>query len=130
MPRHISKADASAIDEILTNEPNVNLHEVANRYNTTYETVRQRRVRIRRFQSTGIDERKRAGPRGKVTEAIKEYALWLISKDNQLYEDEVATHIEYEFNVKLSQPTISRLWASTQITHKALEVAARQRNQI
>jgi len=130
MAPRLSKVVAEEIDEILEAEPNVDLNEVAAVYNTTYKSVCERRKGIRKRLATGINSRKRAGPTGKVTPEIREYALWCITKDNQLYEDEVAAHIEAEFDVALHQSTISRLYTQAKITHKALEVEAQQRNEI
>lgn len=130
MAPRLSAAAGAEIDQILTDNPTVDLQQLAHQYSTTYKTMSVRRRKLRQRVATGIDDRRTPGPQPSATPEIKDFALWLISKDPELYLDEVATHIYFEFDVKLSTSTISRLWAECKVTHKKIQAEALQRNEV
>lgn len=122
-------ADAAAdLDEWLANDLEADLLQLANLFNITYKSVCERRKKLRARMASGYDPRRRAGRKPVITAAVEDFALQLIFKDPTLYGDEVATFIEYEFDIILCQQTISRLWRRASLSRKQVIAQAKQRN--
>lgn len=63
MAPRLSKEDGELIDEILRNNPNSDANELAELFHTTYKSVSERRRKLFQRMRTGIDDRKKPGPK-------------------------------------------------------------------
>jgi hypothetical protein len=61
MAPHLSLREIAAIDAIVIQPYYPDLHELATKFNTTYETIRYRRYQIRVRTVLGWDPRKKPG---------------------------------------------------------------------
>ena len=119
-----SKEDGDAIDQFLQRDPKVNCRDLAALFHTTYESVNERRRKLRLRELTGIDPRRPAGSQPLITSRVKLFCIWLISRDPELTLDEIADFIYLKFDLALHKSTISRLWKSTKISYKKCYVIA------
>ena len=124
MAPNLSKRVRDALDESLRDNPQIDPHEIAVLYGTTYSTVIKRRALVRRIELTGTDTRRKAGRPRIITPELLEYAIALIERNATLYQDEVADFIYMEFGIQLDQPQVSRLLKQAGISHKKLFVQA------
>ncbi len=99
MAPNLSKRVRDALDESLRDNPQIDPHEVAVLYGTTYSIVIKRRALIRRIELTGVDNRRKPGRPRIITPEILEYAIALIKRDSTLYLDEVADYLYMEFGI-------------------------------
>lgn len=130
MAPNLSKRVRDALDESLRDNPQIDPHEIAVLYGTTYSIVIKRRALVCRIELTGTDTRRKAGRPRIITPELLEYAIALIERNATLYQDEVADFIYMEFGIQLDQSQVSRLLKQAGISHKKLSVQACQRNEV
>jgi hypothetical protein len=99
MAPNLSKRVRDALDESLYNNPQIDPHEVAMLYSTTYSIVIKHRALIRRIELTGINNRRKLGYPRIIMPKILEYAIALIKRDSTLYLNEVADYLYIEFGI-------------------------------
>jgi hypothetical protein len=99
MAPNLTKRVRDALDETLRDNPQIDAHEISALYGTIYSTVIKRRALLRRIETTGIDNRRKAGRPNLITLKVLEYAIALISRHATLYQDKVANYIYMEFGI-------------------------------
>jgi transposase len=129
MAPHLSKPVIAGIECALAQPPPIDLYEIAATFRTTYETVRYRQYQMRVREIIGYDPRKKPGPASLITPEMEEALIEHIAVHNDLYLDEMADFLFDEFDVKVSNPLISKLLKRRQITNKKLKVIAQQQNE-
>ena len=129
MPAVLTKAKAAELEEILKNNPNAAPKALALQFNVTLGTIYLRKANLISRSRFG-DKRQPASRPSKVTPAIRAYTKYLIQEDPTLYVNKVTSHIYSEFNVKLSDSTVERMWKGLDISHKKLEVRATQASKV
>ncbi|KAG4433555.1 hypothetical protein IFR05_010951 [Cadophora sp. M221] len=88
---------------------------------TSYVTICRIRTRMLRFQRTGIDERKRSGPKylkNQDEEAITNRIRTFVETNPGVNQETVADKLLEEFGVSYSLSTISRVMKVKGIPHK------------
>jgi hypothetical protein len=99
MAPNLTKRVRDALDETLRDNPQIDPHEIAALYGTTYSTVIKRRALLYRIELTGVDNRHKPGRPHIITPEILEYAIALIARDSTLYLNEVADYLYIEFDI-------------------------------
>jgi len=62
MAPRLSAATGAEIDQILTDNPTVDLQQLAHQYLTSYKTISVRRRKLRQRVATRIDDWRKPGP--------------------------------------------------------------------
>ncbi len=125
MARTLPKATGAAIETALQIAHNrgkpADMVTIAAIFDTTYESVSRIRRRMVRFQQTGIDDRKKPGPRplkdqdeSQVADAIRV----LLNERPELDQKGISEVLFGQFGVHFGQSTISRLMKNKGIPHK------------
>lgn len=125
MARTLPKPTVSAIETALqiahAQEKTPDMQAIATIFSTTYETVTRIRRRLLRFEATGIDERKRSGPKylkSQNEEAVTKTIRTFVEANPGVDQKTVGDRLEKDFGVTFSQSTISRLMKVKGIPHK------------
>jgi hypothetical protein len=99
MALNLSKRVRDTLDESLRDNPQIDPHEIAMLYSTTYSIVIKRKALLRQIELTGVDNRQKPGRPCIITPEILEYTIALIERDSTLYLDEVANYLYMEFGI-------------------------------
>ncbi|PVH87472.1 hypothetical protein DL98DRAFT_509732 [Cadophora sp. DSE1049] len=98
-----------------------NMTAIAAIFSTTYETVTRIRRRLMKFERTGIDERKRSGPKylkSQNEETVVNTIRLFVEAHPGTDQKAVCDKLEESFGVRYSQSTVSRLMKVKGIPHK------------
>lgn len=90
-------------------------------YDTTYESCSRIRRRLVKFERTGIDDRKKAGPKplkGMDGAQVASFIRKLLDSRPDLDQKGISACLLQEFGVVLGQSTVSRLMKANGIPHK------------
>lgn len=96
---------------------------IASIFNTTYESVSRIRQRLRRFELTGIDDRKKPGPKPLQAENEAEIAKFvrvLLEEHPEMDQKAVGKEVAARFRKSFGQSTVSRLMKNNGIPHKQM----------
>ncbi|KAE8449231.1 hypothetical protein EG329_008398 [Mollisiaceae sp. DMI_Dod_QoI] len=94
---------------------------IATIFNTTYESVARIHRRLRKFEATGIDDRKRPGPKPLQNQDERDIARFirgLLEERPELDQKTVGKEIEGKYGTSFGRSTISRLMKKNGIPHK------------
>lgn len=121
LPKPVVEAIELAINIAHQQGKAPDLIKIAEIFNTTYESVGRIRRRIVRFARTGIDERKKAGPKplkGQNEDEVAQFVRDLLAQRPELGQKAVSDCCLEKFGVRIGQSTISRLMKGRGIPHK------------
>jgi transposase len=116
---------AKRIDSLLLHGSNLDFYAIAAEYYTIYKTICQRNKRL---SNDRISARKRPRPEPVITREMEVFLAELLEREVDLYLDELAIYIYWEFEVAVSTDMVSRALHRIKHTHKVVSVAASQQN--
>jgi transposase len=121
LPKPVVAAIELAIHTAHNNGKHPDLEAIAAIFNTTYKSVCCIRKRLLNFARTGIDPRKRPGPKplkGQNDTQVATFIRNLLERRPDFDQKKISQACEEEFGVKIGQSTISRLMKRNGIPHK------------
>jgi transposase len=121
LPKPVVAAIELAIHTAHNNGKHPDLEAIAAIFNTTYKSVCCIRKRLVNFARTGIDPRKRPGPKllkGQNDTQVATFVRNLLEMRPDFDQKKISHACEEEFGVKIGQSTISRLMKRNGIPHK------------
>lgn len=128
MAPRLSHAAHAAIEDLLVDDPEIDIKRLAYEFSTTLNTVQRIRKGLLIRRAIGADLRGREGRKRLITPPMEAFIKQLLQRDPSLYQDEISTYIDLQYGVKVDQPTISRCLKRLKITRKQLRIIAQQRN--
>ncbi|KAK0119865.1 hypothetical protein ONS95_011295 [Cadophora gregata] len=121
LPKPTVAAIETAIQIAQAQNKAPNIPAIAAVFFTTYETVSRIRRRLLRFEFTGVDERKRSGPKylkSQNEEAVVNTIRLFVEAHPGTDQKAVCYKLEEVFGVRYSQSTVSNLMKVRGIPHK------------
>jgi len=121
LPQHVVDAIEVAINIAHTAGKRPDMENIALIFNTTYESITRIRRRLRDFERTGVDNRKKSGRKrlqGLGEDEIAQFVGELIQTRPDLDQKGISEVLMERFQLKIGQSTISRLMKDKGIPHK------------
>ncbi|PMD66072.1 uncharacterized protein K444DRAFT_607487 [Hyaloscypha bicolor E] len=100
MAPYLSPREIAAIDAIVAQPNHPDLHEIATRFNTTYETIRYRRYQIQVRRALGWDPRKKPGRPLVITPEMEEAVMEHVLRYVDIYQEEIIDFLYNEFGIQ------------------------------
>ena len=104
--------------------------EIASKLRVSHQWVYKLQERLDAFGTVSPPHPSVQGRPRKIHQAAREGVADLLEQNNTVYQDEIVDFLAEEYGITISQSTVSRLLKQLQITHKKVERAYKERDDI
>ena len=104
--------------------------EIASQLRVTHQWVYKLQHRLDAFGTVSPPHPSVQGRPRKIHLAAREGVAELLEQNNTIYQDEIVDFLVEEYGITVSQLTVSRLLKQLQITHKKVERAYKERDDL